>query len=103
MVTFPRGTGPSFVNWVDYAAASAAGDPGAFAARLSSLSAPAHQVWLVWAPGYQTFGTRCEAIENALLADRALGAHEMFPYHSAPNSWTSYEDMELVRFVHLGT
>ncbi|HUY63902.1 MAG TPA: glycosyltransferase family 39 protein [Acidimicrobiales bacterium] len=102
MVTFPRGTGPGLVDWVDYAAASAAGDPAAFAARLEAISAPTHQIWLVWAPGYQTFGTKCEAIENALLADRSLGAQEVFPYKMVVSSWTGYEDMELVRFVHIG-
>ena len=102
-ITFPRGVGPTFVHWVDYAAASRAGNPSAFAARLEAMSAPTHQIWLVWAPGYQTFGTKCEALETALLADRALGAHEMFPYRPAPNTWTPYEAMELVRFGHLGT
>lgn len=101
-ITFPRGIGPDFVDWVDYAASSRAGNPSAFASRLEAMSAPTHQIWLVWAPGYQTFATKCEALETALLADRALGAHEMFPYRPAPNSWTPYEAMELVRFGHLG-
>ena len=101
-ITFPRGTGPAFVNWVDYADASGAGNPGAFAARLEKLSAPAHQIWLVWAPGYQTFGTKCETLETDLLADRSLGAHEMFPYQQVTDSWITYENMELVRFVHVG-
>jgi len=100
-ITFPRGTGPQFVNWVDYATASAAGHPGAFASRLEAISQRAHQIWLVWAPGYQTFGTKCEDIEAALLGDRALGAHEMFPYEQVSNSWITYENMELVRFVHV--
>jgi hypothetical protein len=99
-ITFPRGTGPQFVNWVDYATASAAGHPAAFAARLESMSAPARQIWLVWAPGYQTFGTKCEEIEANLLADVGLGAHEMFPYQQVSNSWITFENMELVRFVH---
>lgn len=102
-ITFPRATGPEFVDWVDYAAASAAGHPQAFAARLEAMSAPQHQIWLVWAPGYQTFGTKCEALENALLADNHLGAHEMFPYRTASNSSVTYEGMELVRFGHLGS
>ncbi len=101
-ITFPRGTGPQFVNWVDYAAASGRGDPGAFAAQLERMSAPTHQIWLVWAPGYQTFGTKCEELEAALLGDRALGAHEMFPYRQVADSWIMYESMELVRFVHVG-
>jgi mannosyltransferase len=100
--TFPRGTSPQFVNWVDYSAASGAGQPATFAARLERMSAPNHQIWLVWAPGYQTFGTKCEELEAALLGDRALGAHAMFPYAQVNDSWITYESMELVRFVHVG-
>ena len=101
-ITFPTATSPDFVNWVDYASASAKGDPGAFATRLERMSAPDHQIWLVWAPGYQTFGTKCEQLEAALLADASLGAHEMFPYAQVSDSWITYESMELVRFVHVG-
>ena len=101
-ITFPRGTGPAFVDWVDYASASRRGNPGAFAARLEKMSAPAHQIWLVWAPGYQTFGTKCEQLEAALLGDTSLGAHEVFPYRQVADSWITYESMELVRFVHVG-
>jgi len=100
-ITFPRGTSPQFVNWVDYADASRAGHPATFASRLEAMSAPTHQIWLVWAPGYQTFGTKCEDLETALLADRSLGAHEMFPYKQVNDSWITYENMELVRFVHV--
>jgi hypothetical protein len=101
-ITFPRGTSPEFVNWVDYASASARGHPGSFATRLEHLSAPAHQIWFVWSPGYQTFGTKCEELEAALLGDTSLGAHEMFPYQQVSDSWITYESMELVRFVHVG-
>jgi mannosyltransferase len=102
-ITFPRGTGPEFVNWVDYAAASRAGNPATFATVLERMSAPTHQIWLVWAPGYQTFGTKCETLETDLLADRSLGAHEMFPYAPGSDPWITYESMELVRFVHTGS
>jgi hypothetical protein len=100
-ITFPRGTGPQFVNWIDYGTASARGNPAAFAHQLERVSAPGHQIWLVWAPGYETFGTKCETLETDLLADRSLGAHEMFPYQQGSNSWITYESMELVRFVHV--
>ena len=92
-VTFPRGTGPAFVDWVDYAKASAAGNPAAFAAELERWAGTTHQIWLVWAPGYQTFGTKCESIETHLLADHHLGAHEVFPLSHV------YQPMELVQFA----
>ena len=37
--TFPRGTGPAFVNWVDYAAGRHGGPPVSFAEQLESLAA----------------------------------------------------------------
>jgi mannosyltransferase len=101
-ITFPRGTRPEFINWVDYSAASRQGQPATFASRLERMSAPTHQIWLVWAPGYQTFGTKCEELETDLLGDRALGAHEIFPYKQVSDSWITYESMELVHFVHVG-
>jgi mannosyltransferase len=67
--TFPRGTGPAFVNWVDYAKATRAGSPLAFAQHLESLSAATgHQIFVVWASGYQTLGVRCEGIVQTLQA-----------------------------------
>jgi len=101
-ITFPRGIGPAFVDWVDYASASAAGDPAAFAAELERLSAPDHQIWLVWAPGYQTFGTKCENIETDLLADSALRARQVFAPGKIADAWTGYENMDLVRYVPVG-
>ena len=95
-ITFPRDTGPAFVNWVDYGAAVRGASPVAFANRVLQMAAPGHQIWLVWQGGYKDFGTRCQQIETHLLADRQLGAHEMF----APSS-RYYEPMELVHFVHL--
>ena len=67
--TFPRGTGPAFVNWVDYAKAIRAGSPLAFAQHLESLSAATgRQIFVVWASGYQTLGVRCEGIVQTLQA-----------------------------------
>ena len=98
-ITFPRGTSPEFVDWVDYAKATASASPKAFAERLEQMSEPNHVIWYVWAPGYQTYGTKCEAIESYLLADKGLGANEIFTY----NSTKYYEPMELVEFAHHAT
>jgi len=100
MTTFPRGSSPEFVNWIDYAKATAAGDPVAFAARLEQMSGPGHEIWYVWAPGYQTYHTKCEAIEQSLLADSGLRASIVVPFALVNNPWTPYEEMQLVRFVH---
>ena len=101
-ITFPRDTGPEFVNWVDYAAASNRGQPSAFATRLETMSAHSHQIWFVWAPGYQTFGTKCEQIEAYLLEDPAFRSHLMFTYGQGSDSWITYEKMALMRFTPVG-
>jgi mannosyltransferase len=62
MTTFPRGIGPQFIDWVDYARASKAGNPAAFASELERMAGPKHSIWFVWASGYQTFGVKCEAL-----------------------------------------
>src|SRR5664280_214888 len=61
-ITFPRGTGPTYVNWVDYAAASHKGSPVRFGQQLERMAGPDHQIFVVWYGSYQTFGTKCEQI-----------------------------------------
>jgi mannosyltransferase len=102
-ITFPRETGPQFVNWVDYAQATRAGDPARFSAKVESMGASAHSVWLVWAPGYETYHTKCEQIVNDLQSDHALGSRTVVPFTQNLNSSVIYEDMELVQFTHLPT
>jgi hypothetical protein len=68
--TFPRGTGPEFVNWVNYATASRDASALRFTEKLESTAAKTGaQIFVVWAPGYQTFGTKCEGIIQTLNAD----------------------------------
>ncbi len=94
--TFPRGTGPAFVNWVDYGAATAAGDPLTFAQHLESeASASGKQIFLVWAPGYQTFGVKCEGIVQTLQADPNYRAQALV----GANSVSFYQPMSVVRFT----
>jgi mannosyltransferase len=73
-ITFPRGTGPAFVNWVDYAAAVRGASVTGFADRVEALADQGgvrHSIFLVWAPGYQSYGVRCEGIVQTLQADPA--------------------------------
>ena len=67
--TFPRGIGPAFVDWVNYAAASRAASPEAFAVHLEQLAGPAGKIFVVWAPGYQTFGTKCQQVVESIQAN----------------------------------
>ncbi len=64
-VTFPRGTGPERVDWVGYEEANRAAATAPFARMLLDRAGPDHAVWVVWAPNYRTFGTKCQG----LLAD----------------------------------
>jgi len=94
--TFPRGTGPTFVNWVDYGAASAAGDPLTFAHHLESEAASSgKQIFLVWAPGYQTFGVKCEGIVQTLQNDPRYRAQPLV----GANNVSFYQPMSVVRFT----
>lgn len=95
-ITYPRGTGPDFVNWIDYKQAIDHASTAAFVRRVEAMAAPDHQIWLVWMGGYQGFGTRCQQIETDLLGDHQLGAREVV----APST-RYFEQMELVHFVHL--
>ncbi|HLH29166.1 MAG TPA: hypothetical protein VKW77_09625, partial [Acidimicrobiales bacterium] len=74
--TFPRGTGATFVNWVDYAQAVRSASVVGFASHVESLAARdgPHRIFVVWAPGYQSYGVRCEGIVQTLQGDPAYRA-----------------------------
>jgi hypothetical protein len=94
--TFPRGTGPEFVNWVDYAAAVRAASPVAFAERVESqAAAEGRQIFVVWAGGYQGYGLRCEGIVQTLQANPDYRAQQLV----AGNSVSFYQPMWMVRFT----
>jgi hypothetical protein len=59
-LTYPRATPPDRVDWVNYGPINRGSDPAAFARMLLDRAGPTHDVWLVWAPGYQTFKTKCQ-------------------------------------------
>ena len=98
-VTFPRGTGPAFVNWVDYAAAVRAASPVTFARQVETLAAGGHQVFLVWAGGYQSFGTRCEGGVQTREGDQG--------YHGTGlvtgDDTEFYQPMSLIRLPPTGS
>lgn len=94
-ITFPRRTGPTFVNWVNYGAASRAGSPLAFALHLEAMAGSTHQIFMVWAPGYQTLGTKCEGIVQTLQGDPHLQATSLINGHAS----RFYEPMWLVQFA----
>jgi uncharacterized membrane protein len=93
--TFPRGTGPVYVNWVDYAAAVQAASPVLFAQHLESMAAAGHQIYLVWAGGYQSFGLKCEGIVQTLQEDPHYQGQALV----VGNDNQFYQPMWLVRFT----
>ena len=92
-VTFPRRTGPRFVDWVDYAKVNESADPGAFARLLDATAGPHHTVWLVWARQYRTFGADCEQIASYLGLVRP-GANQLME----ADTQHFYESANLVQF-----
>lgn len=94
-VTFPRLSGPTFVDWVDYGKHNKAGDPGAYARLLDRLAGPGHTVWMVWASEYRTLGTKCEEINGQLAALRP-NANQLFQ----ADTQHFYEHAGLVRYLH---
>lgn len=95
-ITFPRGTSPDFVNWVDYGAASRAGRPVMFASRLKSMAAGGHRIFVVWAPGYQTFGTKCEQLVETLQGAGSGYATASLVQLNAANF---FQPMDLYKFT----
>jgi hypothetical protein len=69
-LTFPDGSGPEFVDWVDYQDRVDRADPGAFGAEVLERAGTDHTVWFVVAPGYRNFEGECEALSASLSAGR---------------------------------
>jgi mannosyltransferase len=98
MVTFPRGTGPQFVDWVNYAQVVGKASPKKFAHKLVAEAGSRHRIWLVWQPGYQTFGVECEVLASTLLSHPNLGGHNWV----LPNGAKYYEPMTLTEYAPQG-
>lgn len=63
---FPRQNPPQLVDWTDYARVNRAASTAAFARMLDERAGPANAVWIVWAPGYKTYGTKCQNLVERL-------------------------------------
>ena len=94
-ITFPRGTGPTYVNWVDYAAASHRGSPVLFGQQLERMAGPNHQIFVVWYGSYQTFGSKCEQILQTLGYDKSLQSTTLLT--GRPTQF--YQPMGLVQYA----
>jgi 4-amino-4-deoxy-L-arabinose transferase-like glycosyltransferase len=70
-ISYPRRTVPDLIDWIDYKQAVRSASPAAFAQRVLAL-AGTHRIWMVWAPDYQGYGTRCEQIVGDLEVSHAV-------------------------------
>jgi len=93
--TYPRGTSPAYVDWVDYKQVAEASHPLVFARALERRAGIAHDVWLVSAPGYQGFGEKCQQLAGDLLSAPGWGAHQWVNTNPAEY----YEPMGLTQFA----
>jgi 4-amino-4-deoxy-L-arabinose transferase-like glycosyltransferase len=98
LLTFPRGTGPDLINWVDYANAVNAADPAAFSSKLLQQAGAGHHVWFVWQSMYQAYGIKCETIASELLASAtSAGGGGRNVVSSDRNQY--YEPMNLTEYT----
>jgi len=96
MVTFPRGTGPQFVDWVNYSKVVHAASATAFAAKLVAEAGTTHRIWLVWEQGYQTYGAKCQELASTLLSPQfTQGGHTWVT--NSPSTY--YEPMNLTEYA----
>ena len=65
-VTYPRGTPPGRVDWVDYDTAVKRTPVSAFAAHLDQMAGPGHNVFLVLGRGYRPYNGRCTKLAGEL-------------------------------------
>jgi hypothetical protein len=91
-LTFPRARPPQFVDWVDYRQVNSEARPSAFARMLLERAGPDSTIWLVWADGYRTFGSKCGRLH------RELGWARPNRYRVVGNSKRTFEHFGLTRY-----
>ena len=68
-------------------------------ALLAARAGSTHRIWLVWQPGYQTFGVKCEQIAGFLLDEPGYGGKNWVIDHGN----VYYEPMNLTEFAPSGS
>ncbi|HEX4540203.1 MAG TPA: glycosyltransferase family 39 protein [Acidimicrobiales bacterium] len=98
-LTFPAGAAPQRVDWSDYSARNAAGQPAAFARTLASRAGPGHTIWLVWISGYKTLDFKCETLSSQLAGLRPGATQVVRPDTNAHDDLTGvFEQQALFRY-----
>lgn len=96
-VTYPRGAPPELVDWTRYEQTNDAADPSEFAQDLLARVRSGTDIWVVWAPGYRTFGLQCQQLMDALREERPDSEIEV------KISRNTFERPGLVRFPPAST
>jgi hypothetical protein len=73
-LTFPPGSPPGRIDWVDYAERIAASSADDFVEEVLARAGIDGTVWLVFAEGYRGFDGACEEIRTGLGRARGAGA-----------------------------
>ena len=97
-VTFPRGVAPEIVDWIDYLDVVGRARPVVFARRLTAMAGSSGTVFYVWAPGYVGFGSKCQAIANALSQWPGHVERVLVAAHPSTADFETYEAESLDRF-----
>ena len=98
-VAFPRGGGPEFIDWVDYASAVRNASSLDFARRVDEMASSGKQIFVVWAPAYEAFGAKCEQLVQTLQNNPRYRATGVI----AGDSKRFFQPMYLVRFSPVGS
>ncbi len=98
-VAFPRGGGPEFIDWVDYASAVRNSSSLDFARRVDEMASSGKQIFVVWAPAYEAFGAKCEQLVQTLQNNPRYRATGVI----AGDSKRFFQPMYLVRFSPVGS
>jgi mannosyltransferase len=69
-LTYPSGGQPHRIDWVGYEKRNESSSTADFTQMLLERAGPTRTIWVVWAPGYRTFGTRCELLIDRLTQAR---------------------------------
>ena len=73
-ITYPRGTAPDRVDWVDYGETIKATPVETFAGNVVRQAGLGHDIWLVQGRGYRPYNGRCTTLLNDLTAMRPAAA-----------------------------
>ncbi len=91
-LTYPSGSPPGRIDWVDYTDRIDASDPATFVDEALAQVGDGGRVWLVYAEDYRGFGDDCEEIRRGF--ERELGPGD----EVVTDKKASYEEHVLQRF-----